>query len=76
MGGIMMRGKEYQKTAFVGGLLIDGRGGQPVPDSLVIINGKKIEYAGVRKELENAENDIDIRPPPRLEGFLSDHDLS
>ncbi|MGI6732033.1 MAG: amidohydrolase family protein [Anaerovoracaceae bacterium] len=72
----MMRGKEYQKTAFVGGLLIDGRGGQPVPDSLVIINGKKIEYAGVRKELENAENDIlvyDITGKTVMPGLIDTH---
>ena len=72
----MKDNKEYQKKAFVGGLLIDGKGGQPVPDSLVIINGKKIEYAGVRKELEKVENDTlvyDITGKTIMPGLIDTH---
>lgn len=38
------------KVAFVGGLLIDGTGAQPVQDSLVLVEDKKIVYAGPKKE--------------------------
>lgn len=34
------------KTAFLHGLLIDGTGGVPVTDCLVLVDGKKITYAG------------------------------
>ena len=43
--------KELKDTAFVGGLLIDGTGAEPIKDSLVL--GKKTEkvaYAGAGKE--------------------------
>ena len=38
------------KVAFVGGLLIDGTGAEPVKDSLVLVEDKKIVYAGPKKE--------------------------
>ena len=37
------------KTAFVRALLINGTGAEPVKDSLVLVNDRKIEYAGPRK---------------------------
>ena len=34
------------KVAFVNGLLIDGTGCEPIEKSLVLVDGKKIVYAG------------------------------
>lgn len=39
------------KTAFTGGLLIDGTGSDPIKDSLVLIEEGKIVYAGVKKSI-------------------------
>ena len=38
--------RSYQKLAFIGGLLIDGTGAEPVENSLVLIDEGKIVYAG------------------------------
>lgn len=45
-GGIIMG-----KYAFVGGRLVDGTGAAPVDDSLVLVDDKKIAYAGPRTEV-------------------------
>jgi len=37
-----------QALAIVGGLLIDGRGGPPITNSIVIIRGAKIEAVGTQ----------------------------
>ena len=39
------------KIAFVNGLLIDGNGGEPVKDSLVLIEGKRSYMPGRKKTL-------------------------
>ena len=39
------------RYAFVGGKLVDGTGSAPVEDSLVLVDDKKITYAGVRTEV-------------------------
>lgn len=38
------------KLALSGARLIDGRGGEVLEDSLILIEGKIITYAGVPKE--------------------------
>lgn len=38
------------KTAFAGGLLIDGTGAAPVRDALVLVDDKKIVYAGPKSD--------------------------
>ena len=42
--------KELKDTAFVGGLLIDGTGAEPIKDSLVLVKDGKVAYAGAGKE--------------------------
>ena len=37
------------KTALTGGMLIDGSGGEPILNSLVLVEDKKIVYAGAAK---------------------------
>ena len=41
-----MINRKFEKMAFVGGLLIDGNGGEPISDSLVLVDNMKIVYAG------------------------------
>ena len=48
------------KTAFVGALLIDGTGAEPVKDSLVLVSDRKIEYAGPRKEFGGDYKKVDV----------------
>ena len=38
-----------KKIALVGGYLIDGTGREPLVNSLVLVEGKKITYAGPAK---------------------------
>ena len=40
------------KFAFAGGRLVDGTGAAPVDDSLVLVDGQKIAYAGPRAGAE------------------------
>lgn len=40
------------KFAIVGGLLVDGRGGEPIPDSAILIDGGKIIAVGNRSEVK------------------------
>lgn len=42
---------EAPPLALVGGALIDGRGGDPVPDSVVLIRGRRIEAVGTTASL-------------------------
>jgi len=67
--------KEAPVIALTGGTLIDGNGGAPVPDAVVLIQGRKILLAGPAatvKVPENAEK-IDIRGKFLLPGFIDCH---
>jgi imidazolonepropionase-like amidohydrolase len=67
--------KEPPVIALTGGTLIDGNGGAPVPDAVVLIQGKKILKAGSStavKVPEKAEK-IDIRGKFILPGFIDCH---
>ncbi|MEG2200512.1 MAG: amidohydrolase family protein, partial [Anaerovorax sp.] len=47
-----MKEVKGKQIAFTGGLLIDGNGKAPIENSLVLIEDKKIKYAGKMKPLE------------------------
>lgn len=67
--------KETPVIALTGGTLIDGTGGAPVPDAVVLIQGKKILQAGpaaTTKVPEKAEK-IDVRGKFILPGFIDCH---
>jgi imidazolonepropionase-like amidohydrolase len=64
-----------QVIAIVGATLIDGRGGQPVRDSIVIVRGERIEQAGMRNTVRippNAEV-LDARGLSLLPGLIDAH---
>lgn len=67
--------KEAPVIALTGGTLIDGNGGVPVPDAVVLIQGRKILQAGpvaAVKVPEKAEK-IDVRGKYILPGFIDCH---
>ena len=81
MGAAVIQAQEKQpKTeppviALVGGTLIDGNGGAPVADAVVLIQGQKILKAGPAaavKVPEKAEK-IDVRGKFILPGFIDCH---
>ncbi len=62
-----------KKTALLGGLLIDGTGSQPVENSLVLIEGEKIVYAGTKKSFDNSYTKIDITGKTLMPGLVDAH---
>jgi imidazolonepropionase-like amidohydrolase len=61
------------KIAFLDGLLIDGTGKQPVEHSLVIVDDKKIEYAGPMKETGDNMEKIHIGGKTIMPGLIDSH---
>lgn len=61
------------KTAFVNGLLIDGNGGTPVENSLVLVEDKKIVYAGEGKEFDGSYEVRDISGKTIMPGLIDTH---
>lgn len=61
------------KTAFENGLLIDGNGGEPVADSLVLVEDKKIIYAGPKKEFDDGYDVRDISGKTIMPGLIDTH---
>lgn len=60
--------------AFVGGLLIDGNGGEPIEDSLVLVRDKKIEYAGSKQPFSESEYQVkDITDKVIMPGLIDTH---
>ncbi len=67
--------KEAPVIALTGGTLIDGNGGAPVPDAVVLIQGRKILQAGPAAAVKvpaTAEK-IDVRGKFILPGFIDCH---
>lgn len=60
------------KIAFVNGVLIDGNGGEPVKDSLVLIEDKKIVYAGPKMDFSGYEA-RDISGKTIMPGLIDTH---
>lgn len=61
------------KIAFVNGLLIDGNGSEPVKDSLVLVEDKKIAYAGPKKEIAQEYEVRDITGKTIMPGLIDTH---
>ncbi|MBU5591253.1 amidohydrolase family protein [Clostridium sp. MSJ-4] len=61
------------KIAFVGGLLIDGNGEEPIENSLVLIEDKKIQYAGSMMEVGEDYKKIDIVGKTIMPGLIDTH---
>ncbi|MGG7162319.1 metal-dependent hydrolase family protein [Clostridium ihumii] len=61
------------KIAFVGGLLIDGTGKEPIKNSLVLVEGKKIKYAGVMKSFDDDYEKVDVTSKSIMPGLIDSH---
>lgn len=61
------------KTAFLNGLLIDGNGGDPIADSLVLVEEKTIAYAGEMKKIPAGYETIDVRGKCIMPGLIDSH---
>jgi imidazolonepropionase-like amidohydrolase len=66
---------ETKITALVGGRLIDGRGGTPLDDAVVVIRGTKIVAAGERAKVSvpAGADVIDARGMSVLPGLIDSH---
>lgn len=62
-----------KKIAFVGGLLIDGTGKDPVENSVVLVEDKKIEYAGRRIDVGGDYKVYDITGKTIMPGLIDSH---
>lgn len=61
------------KVAFKGGLLIDGTGKAPVENSLVLVEDKKLIYAGPMKEVGGDYEVVDISGKTIMPGLIDTH---
>ncbi|WP_028263724.1 metal-dependent hydrolase family protein [Atopobium fossor] len=61
------------KYAFAGGILVDGTGAAPVQDSLVLVDDKKITYAGPRTEIPEGYEVRDITGKTIMPGLIDTH---
>lgn len=64
-----------ERIALVGGTLIDGRGGEPIADAVILINGMLIEKVGVSGEFEIPDDTLilDVSGSTILPGFINTH---
>ncbi|QSX05961.1 amidohydrolase family protein [Sedimentibacter sp. zth1] len=62
-----------KKLAFLGGNLIDGTGKDLIKNSLVLVEGKKIVYAGSMKEISSDYENIDITGKTIMPGLIDTH---
>ncbi|MDD2493775.1 MAG: amidohydrolase family protein [Tissierellia bacterium] len=61
------------KIAFIGGLLIDGTGKEPIENSVVLIEDKKITYAGPMTEIGEDYRRINISGKTIMPGLIDTH---
>lgn len=61
------------RYAFRGGLLIDGTGAPAVENSLVLVKGENIAYAGADKEIPQGYEVIDISGRTIMPGLIDAH---
>lgn len=64
---------QYEKIAFVGGLLIDGTGKEPIENSLIIVCDGKIQYAGMMKAFEKDVRIYNIHGKVIMPGLIDTH---
>jgi imidazolonepropionase-like amidohydrolase len=61
------------KIAFIGGLLIDGTGNEPIKNSLLIVEDKKIKYAGTMIDIGSDCENINIEGKTIMPGIIDSH---
>jgi imidazolonepropionase-like amidohydrolase len=73
--GINQLNDERYRIALVGGMLIDGRGGDPLMNAVLLINGKRIEKVGAAGDFKIPANTriLDVSGSTILPGFINTH---
>lgn len=68
-------GSQSGETVIVGGTLIDGRGGAPIPDALVVLRGNRIEAAGKKGSVKYSTGStiVDAKNKYILPGLIDEH---
>ncbi|WP_286164812.1 MULTISPECIES: amidohydrolase family protein [Clostridia] len=63
------------KKLIKNGIIVDGNGGEPINDGIVVIENEKITYVGNKKEyqLDGSETVIDAQGGTILPGFIDTH---
>ena len=61
------------KIAFMGGLLIDGTGKEPIKNSLLIVEDKKIKYAGPMIKVGEGYEKVFIEGKTIMPGIIDSH---
>lgn len=61
------------KYAFRGGTLVDGTGAAPVTDSLVLVDDRKITYAGLGTEVPEGYDVVDATNKTVMPGIIDSH---
>lgn len=64
-----------RSVAIVGATLIDGNGGEPVPNSMVIVNGNVIDFVGTQgqKDIPSGMEVLDAKGMTLLPGLIDAH---
>ncbi|WP_105619853.1 amidohydrolase family protein [Vallitalea okinawensis] len=64
-----------EKIALLNGTLIDGNGGTPIEDTLILVNNGFIEYVGLKKEryIPDDYKSYDLKGNYILPGFINTH---
>ncbi len=63
------------KLAFYGGLLIDGTGREPIPDSTLLIEDGKIDYAGPREDIPPLYETMDLTGKTIIPRLIDTHPI-
>jgi imidazolonepropionase-like amidohydrolase len=66
---------EHQRIALVGGTLIDGRGGEPLKNAVILIYGERIEKVGTAGDFKIPDDSriLDVSGSTILPGFINTH---
>lgn len=62
-----------KKIALVGGYLIDGTGSEPLANSLILVDDKKIVYAGPMQKIAADYEQLDITGKTIMPGLIDTH---
>lgn len=62
-----------KKIALFGGLLINGTGAEPINNALILIDGKKISYAGAMQPISSDYEKIDVTGKVIMPGLIDTH---
>lgn len=74
-GSYALEDSSVQRIAVIGGTLIDGHGGEPILNAVILINGERIEKVGIAGDFEIPAGTtiLDVNGSTILPGFINAH---